>query len=141
VSRDSVVAVPWRRVQVRLIVAVWFTVLAVVAAGVSAQAAVRPAVTSNARGAELIKTVNVVASEFKFVLSSKSAKRGVVIFKVKNAGKVGHDFAIDGRKTKVISPGKSATLRVVFLRKGTYPYKCTVPGHAAAGMKGVFTIT
>lgn len=125
----------------RLMVAVWLTVLAVVAAGVSAQAAVRPTRAANTRGAELIKTVNVVASEFKFVLSSKSAKRGVVIFKVKNAGKVGHDFDIDGRKTKVISPGKSATLRVVFLRKGTYPYKCTVPGHAAAGMKGVFTIT
>jgi len=89
----------------------------------------------------LIKTVNVAASEFKFVLSSKSAKRGVVIFKVKNVGKLGHDFQIDGRKTKVISPGQSATLRVVFLKKGSYPYKCTVPGHAAAGMKGVFTIT
>lgn len=125
----------------RLMVAVWLTVLAVVAAGVSAQAAVRPTRAANAHSAQLIKTVNVVASEFKFVLSSKSAKRGVVIFKVKNAGKVGHDFDIDGRKTKVISPGKSATLRVVFLRKGTYPYKCTVPGHAAAGMKGVFTIT
>jgi hypothetical protein len=25
--------------------------------------------------------------------------------------------------------------------KGTYPYKCTVPGHAATGMRGVFTIT
>jgi uncharacterized cupredoxin-like copper-binding protein len=41
----------------------------------------------------------------------------------------------------VLSPGKSATLRVTFLRKGRYPYKCTVPGHAAAGMKGVFTVT
>jgi len=125
----------------RLVVAVCFTALAVVGAGASAQAAVRPVQAGNTRGAELIKTVNVAASEFKFVLSSKSAKRGVVIFKVKNAGKLGHDFEIDGRKTKVISPGQSATLRVVMLRKGTYPYKCTVPGHAAAGMKGVFTIT
>jgi len=94
-----------------------------------------------AHGAALITTVNVAASEFKFVLSTKTAKRGVVIFKVKNVGKLGHDFSIDGRKTKVIAPGKSATLRVVFLKKGPYPYKCTVPGHAAAGMKGVFTIT
>jgi len=94
-----------------------------------------------AHGATLVKTVNVAASEFKFVLSTKTAKRGVVIFKVKNVGKLQHDFEIDGRKTKLISPGKSATLRVVFLKKGAYPYKCTVPGHAAAGMKGVFTIT
>jgi uncharacterized cupredoxin-like copper-binding protein len=41
----------------------------------------------------------------------------------------------------MLSHGQSDTLRVTFLRKGTYPYKCTVPGHAAAGMRGVFTIT
>ncbi len=112
-----------------------------VAAAASAQAGVRPGQADTTHAVALIKTVNVAASEFKFVLSSKSAKRGVVIFKVKNVGKLGHDFQIDGRKTKLISPGKSTTLRVVFLRKGTYPYKCTVPGHAAAGMKGIFTIT
>ena len=125
----------------RAMVTVSLTVLAVAAAGASAQAAVRPAQTAVTHQTVLLKTVNVAASEFKFVLSSKTAKRGVVIFKVKNVGKLGHDFAIDGRKTKVISPGKSTTLRVIFLRKGAYPYKCTVPGHAAAGMKGVFTIT
>ncbi len=112
-----------------------------VAAAASAQAGVRPGQVDGTHTVALIKTVNVAASEFKFVLSSKSAKRGVVIFKVKNVGKLSHDFQIDGRKTKMISPGKSTTLRVVFLRKGTYPYKCTVPGHAAAGMKGIFTIT
>jgi uncharacterized cupredoxin-like copper-binding protein len=89
----------------------------------------------------LLASVNVTATEFKFVLSKKSAKRGIVVFHVKNAGKLGHDFQINGRKTPVIAPGKSNTLRVTFLRKGHYTYKCTVPGHAAAGMVGVFTIT
>jgi plastocyanin len=84
--------------------------------------------------------VNVAASEFKFVLSKKSASRGIVTFKVTNVGAVQHDFEISGRKTKMLSHGQSATLRVTFLRKGAYPYKCTVAGHAAAGMKGVFTI-
>jgi uncharacterized cupredoxin-like copper-binding protein len=114
---------------------------AIAAGGASAQAAGQPEQSHAARGSSLLATVNVAASEFKFVLSSKTAKHGVVIFKVKNVGKLGHDFAIHGRKIKVISPGKSATLRVVFLRKGHYPYSCTVPGHAAAGMKGVFTIS
>lgn len=125
----------------RTMVAVALAAVATVAAGASAQAAVRPAQPKVTHAAVLLKTVNVAASEFKFVLSSKSAKRGLVSFKVKNVGKLGHDFQIDGRKTKVISPGQSATLRVVFLKKGAYPYKCTVPGHAAAGMKGVFTIS
>lgn len=95
---------------------------------------------SEQRGS-LVARVNVAAKEFKFVLSKKSAKRGVVIFKVTNVGAVQHDFKISGRKTRLLSHGQSATLRVTFLRKGAYPYECTVPGHAAAGMKGVFTIT
>jgi uncharacterized cupredoxin-like copper-binding protein len=94
-----------------------------------------------AERAALLARVTVSASEFKFVLSKKTARRGVVVFRVKNVGKVGHDFEIKSRKTRVLSPGQSATLRVTFLRKGHYPYKCTVPGHAAAGMKGVLTIT
>jgi uncharacterized cupredoxin-like copper-binding protein len=100
--------------------------------------AVKP---QSARSTALLAKVNVAASEFKFVLSKKTARRGVVVFKVKNVGKISHDFEIKGRKTKMLSPGQSATLRVTFLRKGSYPYKCTVPGHSAAGMKGVFKIT
>jgi uncharacterized cupredoxin-like copper-binding protein len=100
--------------------------------------AVRP---QSAQGAALLEKVSVAASEFKFVLSKKAARRGVVVFKVKNVGKINHDFEIKSRKTKLLSPGQSATLRVTFLRKGSYPYKCTVPGHAAAGMKGIFKIT
>ena len=64
-----------------------------------------------------------------------------MVFKVTNAGALEHDFQIKGRKTRLLTHGKSATLRITFLRKGAYAYKCTVAGHAAAGMKGVFTIT
>jgi uncharacterized cupredoxin-like copper-binding protein len=107
----------------------------------SAQVGPQPVKPQSAQSAALLASVNVAASEFKFVLSKKTARRGVVVFKVKNVGKIKHDFEIKGRKTKLLSPGQSATLRVTFLRKGSYPYKCTVPGHAAAGMKGVFKIT
>ena len=109
--------------------------------GSSALAARGPEAVRSAQARTLIASVNVTATEFKFVLSKKTAKRGLVIFKVKNAGKLGHDFQINGRRTPVIPPGKSNTLRVTFLRKGHYTYKCTVPGHAAAGMTGVFAIT
>ena len=109
--------------------------------GATAQAGRAPAVATAPQHAALVKTVTVSAKEFKFTLSSKSAKRGVVIFKVTNAGSLQHDFQIKGRKTKLLSHGQSATLRVSFLRKGNYPYKCTVAGHAAAGMKGVFVIS
>jgi uncharacterized cupredoxin-like copper-binding protein len=107
----------------------------------TAQASRLPDRSQAVQSAALLAKVKVKASEFKFVLSSKTAKRGLVVFTVTNVGKLKHDFEISGRKTKMLSPGQSATLRVTFLRKGAYPYKCTVPGHAAAGMKGVFTIT
>jgi len=91
--------------------------------------------------AALITKVNVTEKEYKITLNKKTAKRGLVIFKVMNVGTLQHGFQIKGRKTRLISPGKSATLRVTFLRKGHYSYKCFVTGHAALGMKGVFTIT
>jgi uncharacterized cupredoxin-like copper-binding protein len=107
----------------------------------TAQAGRRPATAHVTHGAALLARVNVTASEFKFVLSKKTAKRGIVVFRVTNAGAIKHDFKISGRKTRLLSHGQTATLRVTFLRKGHYAYQCTVPGHAAAGMKGVFTIT
>jgi len=84
--------------------------------------------------------VLVAASEFKFVLSKKRVPRGTVIFVVTNRGTAPHDFKIKGKKTPLLPAGKSATLKVVF-PKGKFPYLCTVPGHAAAGMKGVLTVT
>ena len=117
---------------------VWLVTAAVVALGALAQA---PASAHATHSAALVTTIKVTAKDIKFSLSAKTAKRGVVVFKVTNVGHLQHDFSIKGRTTKKLSHGQSATLRVTFLRKGRYPYKCTVDSHAAAGMKGVFTIT
>jgi uncharacterized cupredoxin-like copper-binding protein len=83
--------------------------------------------------------VTVTATEFKFKLSKTSVKAGSVTFTVKNAGHVGHDFKIGGKKTPLIGPGKTAKL-TVSLKKGKQAYSCTVPGHAAAGMKGSLAV-
>ena len=108
------------------------------------------------RSGTLLTTVNVTAgkpSEFKFTLSTQSVKRGIVIFKVKNSGHIMHSFKLcsrsssslantcNGRSTKTLNPGDSTTLRTTVLLKGTYEYLCTVPGHAAAGMKGLLKVT
>ncbi len=96
-------------------------------------------------------TVTVTAgkpSEFGFKLSTKTVKHGSVTFKVTNGGAIPHTFklcsspkggsanACAGKATAMISPGKSATLTVTLPSAGTYEYLCTVPGHAAGGMKG-----
>lgn len=101
-------------------------------------------------------TVNVTAgkpSEFGFVLSKKVFPHGTVTFRLKNGGTIPHDLkfcaspkgglanSCTGKGTKLISPGQSTTLTYTFKTKGTYEYLCTVPGHAAAGMKGDVKVT
>jgi uncharacterized cupredoxin-like copper-binding protein len=85
-------------------------------------------------------TVTVAMSEFKFKLSKASAPKGTVVFKVTNKGKIPHDFKINGKQTPLIKTGKSATLTIKFAKAGKFAYLCTVPGHAASGMKGNFSV-
>ena len=127
------------------------------AAAAIASLAVLPAMATQARHAALVQNVTVTvtkATEFKFNLSKVALKKGVVSFKVSNGGNLPHDFKVcssnkgtitantcTGRSTPLVSPGQSNTLRVTFLRSGTYEYLCTVPGHAAAGMKGLLKVS
>jgi uncharacterized cupredoxin-like copper-binding protein len=101
----------------------------------------QPAPTPVAPGAAAT-TVKVSETEFKIALGSTSLKAGKITFDVKNDGKIQHDLAIKGmsEKTKLISPGGSATLTVT-LKPGTYELYCSVPGHEAAGMKVNLTVT
>jgi uncharacterized cupredoxin-like copper-binding protein len=86
-------------------------------------------------------TTQVKGREFRFTLSSKSvAKPGTVTFNFTNTGTVAHDFKIDGKTTPLVQPGHTAKLVVQFKKTGKFSYLCTVPGHAAAGMRGVFTV-
>ena len=111
-----------------------------VASAVVALVAVAVAVPLAAAHSQATTRVAVTAKDFKFGLSRRSAPHGTVIFVVTNRGKVKHDFKIAGKTTPLIKPGGKATLKVT-LKKGKYPYVCTVKGHAALGMKGTFAIT
>ena len=85
--------------------------------------------------------INVTAKEFSFHLGRAGVPHGTkVVFHLINNGKLPHDFKIAGKKTPLIPAKREATLVVTFTKKGSYPYLCTVPGHAAAGMKGVFRV-
>jgi len=89
---------------------------------------------------EATTRVTVTATDSKFRLSKRSAPTGRVIFTITNKGKASHDFKIAGKRTPLLTPGHSATLRVAFSKKGRYPYLSTVSGQAAAGMKGIFVV-
>jgi uncharacterized cupredoxin-like copper-binding protein len=116
-----------------------------VAALAAALAWVLPALAHQASstGAS-VSAVNVTTgkpAEFRFTLSKKTVPKGTVNFLVINKGALPHDFKINGHKTTLLSPGQAKTLKVTFLKAGKYPYLCTVTGHAAAGMKGILTVT
>lgn len=95
--------------------------------------------TAAAARATTLKVTAGKPTEFHFTLSKKAAAKGVVTFKVTNRGKLEHDFKIGGKRTKLLAPGKTATLKVK-LKKGKFKFLCTVPGHAAAGMRGTLTV-
>jgi nitrite reductase (NO-forming) len=62
------------------------------------------------------------------------------VFVFKNVGHTAHDFSVGGKATPLIQPGQSSRLTVSFAKPGSYPYVCTVEGHAQLGMKGTFTV-
>ena len=85
--------------------------------------------------------ITVIANEWSFKLSKKTVPVGsTVAFKVVNKGKIGHDFKIAGKKTKLLAPGKSQTITVKFGKKGKFKYICSVTGHARLGMQGLFGV-
>ncbi len=103
------------------------------AIGVAAvTAAAAPAVSS---GRTAVSVTAGKPSELSFTLSAKSVKAGSVTFRIRNAGSVPHSFSIGGRTSATLARGRTTTLTVT-LAKGSVAFRCKVPGHAAAGMKG-----
>jgi uncharacterized cupredoxin-like copper-binding protein len=97
----------------------------------------------HAKHKPVVVKIKVSAGEFFFKFSRPSVKAGSkVIFTVVNKGQVAHDlsFTTLHKKTPLIQPGNSKTLTVLFAKKGSFPYICTVPRHAEAGMAGTFVV-
>jgi uncharacterized cupredoxin-like copper-binding protein len=86
-------------------------------------------------------SVKVTIKGFKFQLSRHSAPHGKVTFKVTNTSSIKHDFKIAGKKTPLLKKGQTKSITVTLKKGKKYQYICTVPGHAAAGMKGSFKAT
>ena len=84
-----------------------------------------------------LKTVGACC---KFNKTTLTAKAGKVTITLTNTAGVPHNIAIKGKATgKVVTKGTSTASAT--LKKGTYTFLCTVPGHAASGMKGTLKVT
>jgi uncharacterized cupredoxin-like copper-binding protein len=106
------------------------------------------AVPPPAAPASSVTVLEGTPTEFAITLSTKTVRRGTVTFHVTNVGDIPHDFFVcsapsDGTANSCRGTGTElggGTLRVTFTTPGTYEYLCTVPGHAAAGSKGLLTV-
>ena len=107
-----------------------------------------------ARDASIVTVTAGKPSEFAFTLSAAKASAATVRFKVTNKGAVPHQFkvcttpaasakrnACVGKATKVLKHGQRAVLTVTFMHPGTYEFLSGLPGQAAKGLKGLFTIS
>jgi uncharacterized cupredoxin-like copper-binding protein len=113
-----------------------------VVAGLALAAPLASLAADTGTTAKKATTVTVTAgkpTEFHFTLSKATVPKGAVTFKIVNKGKLAHDFKIAGKTSKMVQPGTSTTLKVT-LKSGKQKYLCTVPGHAAAGMKGTLKV-
>jgi uncharacterized cupredoxin-like copper-binding protein len=91
-------------------------------------------------------TVGVGEREWSLSAYVPRVPRGTVVFNVHNFGEDAHDLKVRGphgyrsATSNRIEPGANATLRVRLLRVGAYRLVCTLPGHAARGMRATIHV-
>ena len=88
---------------------------------------------------KVIKVVTPATDAFSYEGMPKKLKAGKYVFKYTNNSTMGHDLKVGKKKTPIITSG--TTKVKVKLTKGNVKYKCTVSGHAQAGMKGKIKVT
>jgi uncharacterized cupredoxin-like copper-binding protein len=102
----------------------------------------------------IITVVSGKPSELAFQVSQNSKLPvGTYTFKVTNKGVGFHTFKFcttpvkndskntcTGKVTKTLHPGDTASFTVKITKTGKYEYLCSIPGHAAGGMKGLIGI-
>ena len=106
------------------------------------------------RATTVITVVAGKPGEFAFELSKSSKLHaGTFTFKVTDKGQGFHTFkvcakpvktaaanACTGKATATVHPGQTVTLTVTITKNGKYEVLCSLPGHAAAGMKGLIGV-
>jgi plastocyanin len=77
--------------------------------------------------------------DLKFIPEQAEAPPGPTTIRSQNKSSTAHNISVEGPGTNAVGPvvsnGGVSQVKVT-LKPGTYTFLCTVPGHAAAGMKG-----
>jgi plastocyanin len=104
------------------------------------------ACSSSGKSGEPAKTVSngkitVEAFDIHFDVGTISATAGPLQVTFVNKGALDHTFTIEGTSLDLKASAGQSKTGTVTLVKGTYNYKCTVDGHASAGMKGKIEVS
>lgn len=96
-------------------------------------------------GGALAELAFTSQSALKFVPAAAEAPTGIDRVTLTNEGGE-HTFVFEDpratfRGLAVASPGESDAGRVFFPEAGDYVFYCSIPGHRAAGMEGVITVS
>ena len=125
-------------------------------AGLLATGAVASSASSSRHAAAptVITVITGKPTELAFQLSqSSNLPVGTYTFKVTDKGLGFHTFKFcttpvktaakntcTGKVTKTLHPGDTASFTVKITKTGKYEYLCSIPGHAAGGMKGLIGV-
>lgn len=87
--------------------------------------------------------VRIAAGEHRFTPSRFTLSKGTPVrLTLANGGALEHDLRLDDQPEVWLRarPGESTTIVFTPQRPGTFSFRCTLPGHADAGMVGEFTV-
>ena len=93
--------------------------------------------------------IQIVMTDMRFNPNRIDARVGQpVVLTLVNEGVERHDFAfpaiempgLRGIETLTM-PGQSTHITLTFDKAGTFPFLCTIPGHATAGMTGALFVS
>ena len=118
------------------------SILALAAAIATAVVVVGPAAASPASPS--IVKVSALATGLKYNTKVLRAKAGKIKLVFTNQSMLQHNVRIESGETELGGTKKitkGSTTASVTLKKGTYNFYCSVPGHEDAGMKGKLIVS
>ena len=85
--------------------------------------------------------ITIDAFDVHFDIGTIKTTAGPLTVTLNNKGAIQHTFKIEGTDLTLKTDGGKSATGTVTLKKGTYDFECTIPGHAAQGMKGKVVVS
>ena len=111
--------------------------------GIGVQADINVGIDANTGVGTQVKTFTVEGSNFKYMPTQMTVRKGDTVRIVFKNTEGFHDFVIDEfkAKTKQFKEGNEETIEFIADKAGSFEYYCSVGKHREMGMKGTLTVT